>query len=167
MVNKELFPLCFVVNGERIKTEIQLSIEERDLLNSLPPCKHGEENELQKQIPSVLLHKIKNLASIVIKDWAILYNYNNGLYNLSVNKWFLKDLVEEKFCKRVHSEKNVFIDPLTANVYLRDDEELFELWQEYERGIVKNQGVEYLKARYASEISEQTCISKIKWTLEF
>ena len=166
-MNEETFPLCFVVNGDHIHTSIELSRQERDMLNSLPPCHNAGDEDLRRQIPLDLYKKLRALASEVIEDWAIIYNYNNGLYNLDVHKWFQKDLDEEIFCERIPDEKSIFVDTMTGKIFLRDDEELFELWQEYERDMVAERGTEYLKSRYADEIAAQTDISKIKWTLEF
>lgn len=167
MKETESLPIRFVIGHQEICTELPVTTEEYNILKALPPCDDGKEKDLREQIPEELYKKIKAVASKVLEDWIILDNFKEGRYNLDVLRWFEKDLDDEVFCKRVPGEKSIFIDPNTGKVYLRDDEELFELWQEYEQSIVEERGVEYLKERYGDEIDFQTDIIKIKWTLEF
>lgn len=167
MKEKASFPVRFVIGNQKICTELPVTSEEYITLKSLPPCEDGQEKDLRKQIPSKLYTKIKATASKVLREWIILENFKEGRYNLDVLRWFQKDLDDEVFCEHVPGEKSIFIDKNTGNVYLRDDEELFELWQDYEHGLVEEKGVEYLKEKYGDEIDFQTDISKIKWTLEF
>lgn len=168
-MNKEsnTFPICIVVDGYRINTELPVSNEEWSLIKALPPCANGMEKDLKSQLPYNLYRRIKTLAYHEVMNWVIIDNFNKGYYNLDVHKWFQKDLEDEVFCDRVPNEKSIFVDSTTAKVYLRDDEELFELWQEYEKDIVSNQGVSYLMKRYGEDIEKQTDIRNIKWSLEF
>ena len=166
---KEVYslPIRFVIAHQKICTELPVTNDEYKTLMALPPCDDGQESDLREQIPKELYKKIKAVASKILEDWIILDNFKKGRYNLDVVRWFQKDLDEGVFCERVPGEKSIFIDLNTGNAYLRDDEELFELWQKYEQSIVEERGVEYLKERYGDEIDFQTDISKIKWTLEF
>lgn len=146
-----------------VEFEVPVSDMEKALLMNLPQCEEGKTTELKEQIPTALYDKIRFAAIHEVENVIYMEGYNNGYYELDAQKWFAHDVEDGTFCMKMPNGQYMVGDTL----YNMEDQELMNIWYEHESQRVQEKGIEYLRCRYEQELTDQTDLAGVSWSLEF